>query len=119
LGGDHSARINSLVTDIIDNSGGREEIIMSGKFSDSMNKLRGFMFEHVYHNLKVKKYEDLDKVESVIEFLYVYYNKNAIKLPEELYAMTGEFGVSEMVKDYIAGMTDRFALNLYYELNGD
>ncbi len=116
LGRTHRDRINTLVNDMIENSTDRDHISLSKECSHYMNLLRSFMFEHVYHNDNVKKVEDLAKVETIVESLYKYYKKNPEKLPPDLYAMIPEFGVDEMVKDYIAGMTDRFAMNMYTEL---
>ena len=116
LGRSHSVRINALVVDIIQNSSGREKISMSGSFAESMDKLRGFMFENVYLNPKVKKNEALAQVENVVEYLYRFYMSNPGYLPDELFKMIEEFGPGEPVKDYVAGMTDRYALNLYSEL---
>jgi len=117
LGRSHSGRIDTLVTDIIKNSDGQEAIIISGEMKGFMESLRNFMFENVYYNQKVKKNEDLAKVVIIIEYLYDFYLKNPKQLPEELYGMREEYGIREVVKDYIAGMTDRFAVNLYNELN--
>ena len=116
LGKDHSGRINALVTDVMRSSGGKEKISMSGEYAESMDKLRNFMFENVYHNVKVKKNEDIVKVEGIIKYLYKFYSSNPDLLPGELYAMTEDFGLPEMAKDYVAGMTDRYAINRYNEL---
>ena len=74
------------------------------------------MFENVYHNKKVKKDEDLEKVRNIIESLYKYFLEHPDRLPQELGQMIPEFGLEEMVKDHIAGMTDRYAMNLYTDL---
>lgn len=116
LGRDHRNRINTLVNDMIENSTDKDHIAMSKTCAHYMNLLRSFMFEHVYHNENVKKVEDLAKVETIVESLYNYYLKHPEKLPADLYAMIPEFGEQEMVKDYIAGMTDRFAMNQYTEI---
>lgn len=116
LGRDHRNRINTLVNDMIENSMNQDHISLSKKCSHYMNLLRSFMFEHVYHNENVKRVEDLAKVETIVESLYNYYLKHPEKLPADLYAMIPEFGEQEMVKDYIAGMTDRFAMNQYTEI---
>ena len=60
--------------------------------------------------------EDLAKVEVVIRSLYDYFLKHPEKLPEDIYALADMDGLHVAVKDYIAGMTDRFALNLYGDL---
>lgn len=116
LGDDHRTRINTLVTDLIRNSDGRDHIIMSDECGFYMDKLRTFMFENVYHSKVVKKDEELDKVRNMIFSLYDYYVRNTDELPAETRDMIEEFGVNEVVKDHIAGMTDRYALNIYKDL---
>lgn len=116
LGHDHRTRINTLVTDLIKNSDGRDRIIMSDECRFYMDKLRTFMFQNVYHSKVVKKDEELDKVRNMIFSLYDYYVKNPEELPAETRGMIGEFGIDEVVKDHIAGMTDRYALNMFSAL---
>ena len=116
LGQDHRARINTLVTDLIRNSDGIDRIVMSDERRFHMDKLRAYMFENVYHSKIVKKDEELDKVKNMIFALYDYFKKNPKELPPETRAMIGEFGIDEVVKDHIAGMTDRYAINIYCTL---
>jgi dGTPase len=116
LGRDHRSRINTLVTDLIRNSDGKDRIIMSDECQFFMDKLRTFMFENVYHSRVVKKDEELDKVRNMIYSLYDYYVRNPRELPAETRDMIGEYGINEVVKDHIAGMTDRYALNRYSAL---
>lgn len=116
LGHDHRTRINTLVTDLVRNSDGKNRIMMSDERRFHMDKLRAFMFENVYHSKIVKKDEELDKVRNMIFSLYDYYKKNPKELPAETRGMIGEFGIDEVVKDHIAGMTDRYALNIYSRL---
>lgn len=116
LGKTHRARIDRLVTDLIDNSWQKDRIAMSPVCMEHMDLLRDFMFQNVYHNNRVKRDEDLQKVQNIIESLYRYFQDNSAALPEELQSMIPRFGLEEMVKDYIAGMTDRYAMNLYTDL---
>ena len=116
LGDDHRTRINTLVIDLVKNSEGKDVIQMSEEIADAMSKLRTFMFKSVYHNNVVKKASDLDKVENIITSLYEYYLNYPEKLPMELNKLIPEFDKEEIVKDFIAGMTDRYAINLYDEL---
>lgn len=116
LGHSHRTRINTLVSDLIRNSDGRDQIIMSDECRFYMDKLRSYMFENVYHSKVVKKDEELDKVKNMIFSLYDYYVKNSKELPPETRNMIDEFGIDEVVKDHIAGMTDRYALSIYSEL---
>ncbi len=112
----HRERINNMVVDLIRESRDRDEIVQSPQFKDELNVLRKFMFSHVYKSGRVKREEDLAKVEVVISSLYEYFLKNDKKLPEDLQQIAKEDGINEAVKDYIAGMTDRFALNIYTDL---
>ena len=79
LGNSHSARINTMIVDIIRNSMGKNSISMSEEVGKMTEKLRQFMFENVYLNPKAKT-ED-DKAEYIIVELYNYYLKNIDKLP--------------------------------------
>lgn len=116
LGKTHRERISRLVTNMIENSDGKKEVSLDKEVTMYMNKLRKFMFASVYHNEEVKKAEDLENVEKAIRFLYNYFLNSFKKLPEEYRLMKDSFSKEELVKDYVAGMTDRYALNLYNEL---
>ncbi|NLD20272.1 MAG: deoxyguanosinetriphosphate triphosphohydrolase [Clostridiales bacterium] len=117
LGSTHKERIDTLVKDMIQNSLDKPTAQLSEGKTNAMNKLRTFMFENVYHNERVKKEEDLDKVRVVITWLYDYFFKEPSRLPEELLAMKDEFTAEELVKDHVAGMTDRYALHFYEIFN--
>ena len=102
--------------DVIRNSDGKEKIYQSEPFKKELDSLRTFMFENVYKSSRVKREEDLAKVEVVLSSLYDYFLQNVQQLPEDLKKIAQEDGAEEAVKDYVAGMTDRFALNTYTEL---
>lgn len=116
LGTTHKQRIDLLVHDLIKNSDGRDLIIMSDEYKELMNILRDFMFEHVYHSKVVKRDEELDKIRNMFFFLYDYFLDNPAKLPKERQSMIETFGLDEVVKDHIAGMTDRYAVNMFNEI---
>ncbi len=116
LGNTHSERINTLVMDLIVHSDEQDQITMSGRCQKYMDRLREYMFENVYHNEKVKRHEDLHRVEIIINSLYDYYLDHPEYLPKERQELIEEYGIAEIVKDHIAGMTDRYALNLYNEI---
>lgn len=105
LGKGHSTRINSLVIDMVKTSSEKGEITMSPELMESMNKLRAFMFENVYHSSKVKRDSELEKVKLLINTLYDHYEDDDREIPE-----------GWEIKDYISAMTDRFALNKYKEI---
>lgn len=116
LGSDHRSRINNLVSNLVSSSDGSGDILMSEEMQYYMNRLRDFMFENVYHSKKVKGDEELDKIKSMIFALYDHFEENPQKLPEEWSSKIPLYGVQEVVKDHIAGMTDRYAVNLFKEL---
>jgi len=116
FGLNHGQRINSMVMDIIKYSENVNDILQSAEYKDEMNNLRTWMFENVYRNPEVKKNSQLDKVETLIYRLYDYYLSYPEQLPTEYQDLLDEWGRNEVVKDYIAGMTDRYALSTYDKL---
>lgn len=118
FGYSHRERIDNMVTDVIVNSRDKDRITQSDSFRDELISLRSFMFSNVYKSGRVKREEDLAKVEVVIKELYGYFLAHPEKLPKDLREISRKDGVNEAVKDYIAGMTDRFALNIHAEVCG-
>ncbi|MBO4501588.1 MAG: deoxyguanosinetriphosphate triphosphohydrolase, partial [Clostridia bacterium] len=76
--------------------------------------LHSFMFDAVYYNPIAKSEED--KVGGMITTMYEYYNKHPEKLPQEYLKNEAEDGIERVVCDYIAGMTDRYAISEYEKL---
>ena len=116
LGNSHKKRIDTLVRDMIANSENSPIITLSDEKLMAMNKLRSYMFENVYHNAAAKSAEDMARIESVIETLFRYY----LKEPERIlceYPDLADSDIEELVKDQIAGMTDRYAETKYKELS--
>lgn len=116
FGEGHRERINNMVNDVVKNSEGADAIVQSDDFKGELDNLRRFMFANVYKSNIVKKEEDLNKVDIVVSSLYDYFLENTHKLPEDLRVIAETDGKAEAVKDYVAGMTDRFALHTYTDL---
>lgn len=116
FGYSHRERIDAMVNDVIENSQDQDQITQSDKFKSELIVLRNFMFKHVYKSSLVKKEEDLAKVGVVITALYEYFLEHEEKMPEDLQEVAKRDGINEAVKDYVAGMTDRYALSLYTDL---
>jgi len=121
LGHSHSQRINTMVSDVIgyswaargyDNSD-RPTIIMSPQILEATNTLRDFLFERVY-NLRSAE-EEAERAREVIRVLYEHFNKHENKLPPEYSVYSDE--IEQRVVDYIAGMTDQYALRMAEELS--
>ncbi len=114
LGSSHSSRINKMIMDVIYSSYESPVVSMSEEILYYTNKLREFMFENVYYNKKAKKEEE--KAQFIITQLYSYFIQNPQKLPTEMISSIEEFGLNEVVKDYIAGMTDRYVINKFMDI---
>ncbi|MDR1495602.1 MAG: deoxyguanosinetriphosphate triphosphohydrolase, partial [Clostridiales Family XIII bacterium] len=106
-------RIDTLVTDMIVSSDGKPDVMMSDERWEAMDDLRTYMFEHVYFNPTVKKEEELREIEHIICALYDYFIEHPEDITPEYREMIPEYGVEEMVKDHIAGMTDHYAVETY------
>lgn len=119
LGSTHKARIDFLIRDIIKNSIDKDDIVMTKEVRTSMYNLRGFMFDNVYNSGML--YEERKKFGRFLSILYSYYIDNFNELPQEFKDLYNNHKETEkeerVVADYIAGMTDRFALKTYDELS--
>ena len=115
LGGSCKERLNKLIHDVIINSMDRPEICMSPKVEKAMSDLRRFMFENVYLNPKAKGEED--KAVHMIEQLFEYCVKHPDILPQQFRdaLSRGESGREQIVCDYIAGMTDSYAVKKFQD----
>ena len=111
LGFTHSERINTLTVDIITQSAGRDAILQSPACRDAMGELRAFMFEFVYRNPVAKGEEG--KAQELLRRLFDYYRREPDKLPPEFQDIRMEEGVERAVCDYIAGMTDVYAVECF------
>ncbi len=117
LGENHRDRINFLVMDIIKQSEDMDQIYMSEKAQEAMDNLREYMFKNVYYNPEVKRASDLQQLEKIIQYLYKYFLKKPEKIFNHRELLKNNEDIQEMIKDHIAGMTDRYAMNLYNELS--
>lgn len=114
LGYDTRSRLDCLIHDIIINSKGQNDIIMSDECSGALKELRGFMFTNLYKN-PVAKSEEV-KVEIMLRQLYNYYMEHVELLPPKYLKMVGEGeDVGRVMCDFISGMTDQFAINRFTE----
>ena len=114
LGTGHSERINTMVTSVIDASTDSDTIAMTEEVAQATNDLRDFLFKNVYHN-PIAKSED-DKAQELLSRLFDYYVEHPEKMPDLFYKNTEIEPVKRCVCDYVAGMTDRYAIDLYKEL---
>lgn len=114
LGRTHSQRINTLVCDCIDTSRESQQIALSPKVAEALQDLRAFMFEKVYRNPVAKGEER--KAKMMLQRLYEYYYQNPEALPEDFQPQLSLDGMERTVCDYIAGMTDNYAVDKYTQI---
>lgn len=114
LGITHSTRINALVCDMIVTSREAGKITLSDPVGMALNELREFMFEHVYRN-PVAKGEEA-KARDMLKRMYEYYYAHPEALPADFQPQMSLEGMERTVCDYIAGMTDNYAVDKYNEL---
>jgi dGTPase len=112
LGNTKKDRITTMVSAVI--AHGTDCIAMSPEVQTAHDELHEFMYAYVYHNPTAKHEEQKAKV--LLEELYRYFREHASLMPEE-YRLTAEkTDVDRAVCDYISGMSDGYAVDLYSEL---
>lgn len=109
LGNSKSARINAMVTSVVNNSA--ETIKMDEQTHKCYLDLHKYLFEAVYTNQKAKGEEE--KVGGIISALFEFFMANPDKLSVEYQNIAERDGVERAVVDYISGMTDHFAVYTY------
>ena len=116
LGNSTKDRLNTITHDVIINSMDKPNICMSQEVEEAMTGLRKFMFDNVYRNPLAKQEEH--KAVEMVKNLYHYYMEFPEKLPQEFLTMMQQNGDSkeQVICDYIAGMTDNYAVKTFQEI---
>lgn len=116
LGNSVRERLNTMIHDIVMHSEEQNDIIMSDRVKDAVYGLRRFMYDRVYTNPVAKSEEK--KAQKLIEELFHAYMDQIDLLPEEYLTMIeeDEEDKEQIVCDYIAGMTDRFAIHSFQQI---
>lgn len=116
LGHSLGERLNTLIHDIVSNSENRDDITMTPVIESSMRRLREFMFQSVYLNKKAKSQEE--QAERLLEQLFIYYIEHPSYLPAEYIHRMEQMNepLYRVVCDYIAGMTDNYAISKFEAL---
>ncbi len=112
LGRTHADRVKTLVADLVDRSEDSPEIRMSDEAFRALETLRDFLFERVY--LRDEARSEQDKAIALVRSLFAHYLDHPDQVPEEYHRAPGD--LPTRVADYIAGMTDRYALRVYEQL---
>lgn len=105
-------RIDRLVSAVVENSG--DDICMDETTQEAFDRLHTFMHEEVYRNPVAKGEER--KIDGLVEQMFCYFVTNPDRLPDEFSAVCEQEGAPRAAADYIAGMTDNYALDVYSRL---
>ncbi|HEY9766000.1 MAG TPA: hypothetical protein V6C82_06525, partial [Chroococcales cyanobacterium] len=109
-----SERISKMVLDTIENSFGKPHISMSPPMREKLLGLRTFMFERVYLDSLAKKEEK--KAQRLLSELYHYFLDNPEELAAHYHCESCADNIAQHAVDFIAGMTDPYALMKYKEI---
>jgi dGTPase len=112
LGPTHAARIDTLVRDLVARSEDTDQITLTPPLLEALDSLRAFLFERVY--LRPEARGEQEKAIALVRALFSYYLEHPDAVPAEYRSGPGDLPTH--VADYIAGMTDRFALRTYERL---
>ena len=112
LGSTYNDRINTLLTDLVSKSESNDEIALSEEVLGALEGLRQFLFDRVY--LRQQARAEQTKAIELVRSLFTYYLRHPDAIPAEYLATPGDLPTH--IADYIAGMTDRFALRTYEQL---
>ena len=115
LGETHARRITAMVTDVISHSQGRPEIRMGEGVQETTNRLKDFLYEHVY-GAAAAGGGDAERVARLVKALFRFYMDHPEQVPGGREAAEG--GKAQLARracDYLAGMTDRFAAQQFEE----
>ncbi|MBQ8340778.1 MAG: deoxyguanosinetriphosphate triphosphohydrolase [Clostridia bacterium] len=114
LGEEHGQRINTMVSSIIEASTGCNEIKMDPDVQEATDALRSFLFARVYRDNAAKDEEVKAKV--MLGQLYTFFADHPERLPIDYLETISKESVERAVCDYLSGMTDRYAIELYRDL---
>lgn len=113
LGDKTKTRIHTAIADIYENSFGKPYVKMSEEVMSATNELRAFMFKNVYDYTNVAIQE---RAKRMLTQMFLYFKEHIDKLPQGYLRLLERDGVERVVCDYIAGMTDRYAINVFESL---
>ncbi len=114
LGVTSSQRISTMVQSIVTESERAGNITIGDEVGAATSELHGFLYQNVYFNPAAKSEEG--KAEAMLETLYHYFVSHPEKMPAEYVQIANTEGAPRAAADYISGMTDRYAINIYRQL---
>ena len=114
FGSTHGERINAMISDVVSVCDGKDDIVMTAEKQELFEDLRQFLFSNVYFGSVAKSEEG--KSEQMIRMMFSHF----VEKPDDMGAASRqrllEFGLATTITDYIAGMTDRYAVKVFEDL---
>lgn len=114
LGVGHSDMITGFVSDVITASADLSDIRLSERFNGIMNEFRQFMFRNIYHSDHLSR--ERDQAGFILRQLYSHFLERFEELPEEFRHHEERWGRQQAVTDYVAGLTDGYAVELFNKI---
>ncbi len=114
FGETHGARIDTMIRSVVAQSQEGDEIAMKPDDWDALLELRAFMFERVYSRDWAA--DETRKTEHVIDGLFEYFSQHPTQMPNEYVLIVYREGIPRAVCDYVACMTDAYAIKTYQNL---
>ncbi|MDD3336597.1 MAG: deoxyguanosinetriphosphate triphosphohydrolase [Eubacteriales bacterium] len=114
LGATHGERINTMIADVVSVSMDQNYVRMSENVRNASEELRDFMFTYVYHDEWRKKEES--RCDYVVRALFEHFCQHPEQLPGEYLEIFYVDGAERAVCDFVAGMTDRYAIATFQSL---
>ena len=114
LGRTHGERINTMITDILIHSADSPEIHTSQLVQQATDTMRAFLFKNVYQD--TWRSDEEQKCDFILRRLFEFFTSNPVKMPLEFRQISLEEGIARAVTDFIASMTDRYAIRLFRQL---
>lgn len=114
LGETHGQRIDTMITDIVRESVGQPHLRMSSPVQQASDELRSFLFDHVY--LDEWRQSEEEKCDHVLVSLFEYFMDHPGKMPLEYVQISYRDGTERAVTDFLACMSDRYAIRTYQNL---
>lgn len=114
LGETHGERINTMILDIVQNSRDKNYVRMSPEVGDASDELRSFLFANVYHD--EWRREEEERCDYILRALFAHYMEKPQQLPGEFVEIGYLEGTERAVCDFLASMTDRYAIDAFTDI---
>ena len=115
LGHSKGERINNMIYDIVRYSDGKDFVKQSPEFDKATNMLREYMFASLYNQTNKAKTDEV-KVTDLLTHMFETYKNNPNILPQFYRQLLNNYPLETVIVDYIAGMTDTYAISEYKKL---